>query len=83
MANSRSPWKTWMSTDGWLSAAVEKTWLFDVGMVVLRSTRTVHHLAQGLDAEAQGGHVQQQHVGHVAARTPPWIAAPTPRPRRG
>ena len=36
-AISRSPWKTWIVTAVWLSSAVEKTWLFLVGMVVLRS----------------------------------------------
>ena len=36
-ANSRSPCSTWISTLVWLSAAVEKTWLFFVGIVVLRS----------------------------------------------
>ncbi len=36
-ANSRSPCRTLTSTEGWLSAAVEKIWLFWVGMVVLRS----------------------------------------------
>ena len=36
-ANSRSPCRTLISTEGWLSAAVEKTWLLWVGMVVLRS----------------------------------------------
>src|SRR5918993_3623993 len=34
---SRSPWKTWMSTDGWLSSAVVKTSERFVGIVVLRS----------------------------------------------
>ena len=30
----RSPSKTWMSTPGWLSAYVLKTWVFFAGMVV-------------------------------------------------
>ncbi|PWU85984.1 hypothetical protein C4B63_137g25 [Trypanosoma cruzi] len=33
---ARSPSKTWMCTPGWLSAYVEKIWLFLVGIVVLR-----------------------------------------------
>ena len=41
-ANSRSPCSTFTSTLGWLSAAVEKIWLFLVGMVVLRSMILVH-----------------------------------------
>ncbi|CPU65267.1 Uncharacterised protein [Mycobacteroides abscessus] len=40
-ANSRSPWNTWMSTDGWLSSAVEKISLRLVGMAVLRSMSLV------------------------------------------
>ncbi len=36
-ANSRSPCRTLISTSVWPSAAVEKTWLFLVGIVVLRS----------------------------------------------
>src|SRR5205085_1272151 len=35
-AISRSPCRTTMSTDGWLSLAVEKIWVWLVGMVVLR-----------------------------------------------
>ena len=34
LANSRSPCKTMIVTALWLSSAVEKTWLFLVGMVV-------------------------------------------------
>ena len=33
----RSPWQMRISTAGWLSAAVENTWLLRTGMVVLRS----------------------------------------------
>ncbi len=35
--NSRSPWNTWIATDGWLSSAVVKVSLRLVGMAVLRS----------------------------------------------
>ena len=41
-AISRSPWKTRMVTAFWLSSAVEKIWLFLVGIVVLRSMRRVN-----------------------------------------
>ena len=34
---SRSPWNTWMATDGWLSSAVVKVSLRLVGIAVLRS----------------------------------------------
>ena len=37
IAISRSPWSTWISTDGWLSSAVVNTSDRLVGMVVLRS----------------------------------------------
>ena len=33
---SRSPWSTLIPTCVWLSAAVENSWLFFVGIVVLR-----------------------------------------------
>jgi hypothetical protein len=41
-AISRSPCSTLTSTEVWLSAAVENTWLFLVGMVVLRSMSLVN-----------------------------------------
>ncbi len=37
----RSPCSTWISTDGWLSAAVENTSDLRVGIVVLRGISTV------------------------------------------
>ncbi len=36
-AMGRSPWSTWMVTEVWKSAAVEKIWLFFVGIVVFLS----------------------------------------------
>ena len=39
--NSRSPWKTWMDTDGWLSSAVVKVSDRLVGIAVLRSISLV------------------------------------------
>ena len=41
-AISRSPWKTWISTLGWLSSAVENTSERLVGMAVLRSMSLVN-----------------------------------------
>jgi hypothetical protein len=41
-AISRSPCRTLTSTEVWLSAAVEKIWLFFTGMVVLRSMSLVN-----------------------------------------
>src|SRR6202051_4760391 len=40
-AISRSPWKTWISTEGWLSSAVVKISERLVGIVVLRSISLV------------------------------------------
>ena len=73
-ANSRSPCRTLTSTLGWLSAAVEKIWLFLVGMVVLRSMMLGANAAQGLNAQGQRGNVQQQQALDVAAaeRRPGW-----------
>ena len=61
-ATSRSPCSTWMVTALWLSSAVEKTW---TGLG--RDRRVLldqlgHDAAQGLDAQRQRGHVEQQHV---------------------
>ena len=41
LANCLSPWTTLISTAVWLSAAVEKIWLFFVGMVVFLSISLV------------------------------------------
>ena len=46
----------------WLSAAVLKTFFRSAGMVVLRSTSLVHDFAQGLDAQRERRHVQQEDV---------------------
>jgi hypothetical protein len=51
---------------GWLSEAVLKISLFLVGMVVLRSINAGEDAAQGLDAQRQRGHVEQQHVLDLA-----------------
>ena len=66
-AKSRSPWRTWISTCGWLSDAVEKTWLLRVGIVVLRSISCGHDAAERLDAERQRRDVEEQDVLHLAA----------------
>ena len=62
----RSPCSTWISTPGWLSEAVEKISDLRVGIVVLRSMSSREHAAQGLDAQRQRGHVEQQHVLDLA-----------------
>ena len=67
-AKSRSPWRTWISTWGWLSDAVEKTWLLRGrdGRVAL--DQLGHHAAERLDAERERGHVEQQDVLDVAGQ---------------
>jgi hypothetical protein len=40
-AISDSPWRTWISTDGWLSSAVVNVSDFFFGIVVLRSISVV------------------------------------------
>ena len=65
-AISRSPWSTLISTDVWLSPAVEKVSLFLVGIVVLRSISLRRHAAERLDAERERRHVEQQQVLDVA-----------------
>ena len=55
-----------MVTADWLSAAVEKTWLLlrrDGGVLL---DQLGEHAAQRLDAERERGHVEQEHVLHLA-----------------
>ena len=55
-----------MVTAFWLSSAVEKTWLFFVGMVVLRSISRVKTPPRVSMPSDSGGDVEQQDVLHVA-----------------
>ncbi|PWV06959.1 putative heat-shock protein hsp70 [Trypanosoma cruzi] len=52
---ARSPSKTWMCTPGWLSAYVEKIWLFLVGIVVLRLISDVHDATPPSRCQASAG----------------------------
>ena len=65
-AISRSPWKTWISTDGWLSSAVVKTSDRLVGIVVLRSISLVKMPPLVSMPRRQRGHVEQQDVLDLA-----------------
>ena len=65
-AISRSPWNTRMVTAVWLSSAVENTWLFLVGIVVLRSIRRVKTPPSVSMPSDSGGDVEQQHVLDIA-----------------
>ena len=71
IAISRSPWSTWISTDGWLSSAVVKTSERFVGMVVLRSMRrcmmpplvSMPRLSGVTSSEKDVLHLALQHAG--------------------
>ena len=61
---------------GWLSSAVEKTWLFLVGMVVLRSIRRVNTPPR-VSMPSDSGVTSSSSTSLTSpCRTPPWIAAP-------
>ena len=55
-----------METAGWLSAAVEKIWLFRVGMVVFFSISLVLYSSQSLNTKRERGDIQEQYILHVA-----------------
>ena len=77
LANSRSPWSTLISTLGWLSLAVEKTWPFWVGMVVLRSIKRVETPPR-VSIPRESGVTSSRSTSLTSpVKTPAWIAAPT------
>ena len=65
-----------MSTAGWLSAAVEKTWLLEVGMVVLRSISLVK--TPPIVSIPRDSGVTSRRTTSLTSpvKTPPWMAAP-------
>ena len=76
-AMERSPCSTWMLTAGWLSAAVEKIWLFFVGIVVFFSISFVS-TPPSVSMPSDRGVTSRSRTSFTSpARTPPWIAAPT------
>ncbi len=76
-AISRSPWRTWISTCGWVSEAVENVWLLDVGMVVLRSMSRVI-TPPSVSMPSDSGVTSRSRTSLTSpARTPAWMAAPT------
>ena len=75
-AISRSPCSTWTSTEVWPSAAVEKIWLFLVGMVVLRSMILVHTPPRVSMPRDSGVTSSSSRPLTSPPRTPPWMAAP-------
>ena len=82
-ANSRSPWRTWISTWPWLSDAVEKTCDFDVGIVVFRSISFVI-TPPSVSMPSDSGVTSRSRTSLTSpARTPAWIAAPMPTTSSG
>mmetsp|Transcript_16093 Transcript_16093/g.54678 ORF Transcript_16093/g.54678 Transcript_16093/m.54678 type:complete len:364 (-) Transcript_16093:205-1296(-) len=75
-ATSRSPCRTLICTWDWLSAAVEKTWAFLVGMVVLRLIRRVKTPPR-VSIPRERGVTSSRRMSFTSPRsTPAWIAAP-------
>src|SRR6266851_8892769 len=77
LENCRSPWRTWISTPGWLSEAVEKISDLRVGMVVFRSISLVNTPPR-VSMPSDSGVTSSSKTSMTSPlRTPPWIAAPT------
>src|SRR5262249_47873243 len=75
-AISRSPWKTRMVTADWLSAAVEKTWLLRVGMVVFFSMSFVN-TPPSVSMPSESGVTSSSRTSFTSPfSTAPWMAAP-------
>ena len=75
-AISRSPWNTRIVTAFWLSSAVEKIWLFLVGMVVLRSISRVN-TPPSVSMPSDSGVTSSSTTSLTSpCSTPAWIAAP-------
>ena len=76
-AISRSPWETRMVTAFWPSSAVENTWLFLVGMVVLRSISRVN-TPPSVSMPSDSGVTSSSSTSLTSPlSTPAWMAAPT------
>ena len=76
-AISLSPCRTWIETAGWLSAAVEKIWLFLVGIVVFFSISFVITPPR-VSIPRQRGVTSRRRTSLTSPlSTPPWMAAPT------
>ena len=76
-AISRSPWNTRIVTACWPSSAVENTWLFLVGIVVLRSISRVN-TPPSVSMPSDSGVTSSSSTSLTSpASTPAWMAAPT------
>ena len=66
----------WISTAGWLSAAVLNTWLLEVGIVVFLGISTVHTPPK-VSIPNESGVTSRSTISFTSpVSTPPWIAAP-------
>ena len=75
-AISLSPWSTLIDTAGWLSSAVENTWLFFVGIVVFFSINFVD-TPPNVSIPSDRGVTSKRSTSLTSPwRTPAWIAAP-------
>ena len=75
-AIGRSPCNTWISTAGWLSAAVENVCDLEVGIVVLRSINFVN-TPPIVSMPSDNGVTSSNTTSFTSPlKTPPWIAAP-------
>ena len=75
-AISLSPWKTLIVTALWLSSAVEKIWLFFVGIVVFLSIKRVK-TPPNVSIPKERGVTSRSKTSFTSPwRTPPCIAAP-------
>ena len=76
-AISDSPWRTWISTDGWLSSAVVNVSDLRVGIVVLRSISFVN-TPPFVSMPSESGVTSRSRTSLTSPlSTPAWIAAPT------
>ena len=75
-AIGRSPWRTWISTEVWVSAAVEKIWDLLVGIVVFLSIRGVITPPNVSRPRVRGVTSKSTTSLTSPVKTPPWIAAP-------
>ena len=71
-----SPWSTWISTLVWPSAAVEKTSLLRVGIVVFLSISLWKTLPRVSTPRDRGVTSSSRISFTVPSMTPPWMAAP-------
>ena len=75
-AISRSPWRTWIVTAGWLSSAVEKVWLILAGIVVFFSINLVITPPK-VSMPRESGVTSSSRTSLTSPfKTAPWMAAP-------